>query len=89
MDSKQLPNDGSEMAGLTFGEAFVKCPKIVEFVRCLWVESGCEGIYLDFYQYCMGMLNNPMVLEEHKARCKKYVKSCKDVVTASYLKKYL
>ena len=74
MDSTKFPINSGEMASLTFIQAFEQKPKIVEFVRKLWVESACSGIYLDFFQYCRGMLKNPMVCAEHEQRCFKYVK---------------
>jgi hypothetical protein len=88
MDSTKFPKSvGDELGGLTFAEAFEWRPKIVEFVRCLWVESSCSGIFLDFYKYCIAMLNNPQVLAEHEERCRKFVLNRKSDI-ASYMKKY-
>jgi hypothetical protein len=89
MDSCKFPDDlESELGGLTFGQAFAKCPKIVEFVRVLWLEENCSGIYLDFYKYCKGMLKNPMVCAEHETRCYDYVKKDSNKPTANYMVKY-
>ena len=88
MDSIQFPPDlGNEMSGLTFLEVFEKHPKIVEFVRKLWIERSCSGIFLDFFKYVRMMLQNSIVLEEHETRCKQYVKSTAKV--PQYMMEYL
>ena len=88
MDSTKFPDMcGDELGGLTFAEAFELRPKIVEFIKCMWIESSCSGIFLEFYKYCIGMLNNPAVVEEHEWRCRKFVANKKTDI-ATYMKKY-
>jgi hypothetical protein len=88
MDSTKFPDSvGGDLGGLTFEQAFERRPKIVEFVRSMWVESSCSGMFLDFYKYCIGMLNNPFVVEEHEERCRVFVTNKKTDI-ASYMQKY-
>jgi len=44
-------------------------------------------MFLDFYKYCIGMLNNPFVVEEHEERCRVFVTNKKTDI-ASYMQKY-
>ena len=88
MDSIQFPPDlGNEMSELTFREVFERHPKIIEFVRKLWIESSCTGIFLDFFKYVRLMLRNSIVLQEHEDRCREYVKTAKNV--PQYMMEYL
>ncbi len=89
MDDKKFPDSVGELGGLSFSYIFENKPKIVEFLRRLWIEAQCTGIYLDFYKYTMGMLNCPFLLQEHEERCKKFVKGLDDDKVPDYMKSYL
>ena len=46
----KFPAEVGELGGLTFEEAFRKCPKIIEFVHSLWTDS-CTGLFKEFREY--------------------------------------
>jgi hypothetical protein len=87
MDSTRFPIEmAGELGGHSFLELFEKKPKIIEFVRKLWIEEKCSGMFLDFMKYCKMMLNNPIVKAEHEQRCYKYVTDLKSI--PDYMKDY-
>ena len=84
----RVPAEVGELGGLTFEEAFVRCPKIIEFVHSLWTDQ-CTGIFKDFREYVNTTLDNPVKMSEHKRRCRKYVKGLvAGTELAPYLVKY-
>jgi hypothetical protein len=90
MDATEFPEGaGPELAGLTFIQVFEQKPKVVEFLRKLWIERCCTGIFLDFFKFVKGMLNCPFVMTEHEERCKEYVKTIENDKVPTYMKDYL
>ena len=69
-------NFGTDLAGLTFCEVFEMHPKWIECVRETWT-SNCTGLFLEFLQYVRLRLVDPISVDQHEDRCRKYVKKCK------------
>ena len=81
----RFPAEVGELGGLTFEEAFVRCPKIIEFVHSLWTDQ-CTGIFKDFRDFVKNALSDSAKLKAHKQRCRSYVKG---LVTGTELAPYL
>ena len=79
-------NFGTDLAGLTFDEAFELHPKWIECVRETWT-SNCTGLFLEFLEYVRLRLVDPISVDQHEDRCRKYVKKCKKNLP-DYLLKY-
>ena len=82
----KFPVEMGDIGGKTFDQVFDTQPKIIEQIRSRWIESGCTGLFLDFFKYVTMRLQNPLDLEAHEDRCVAYVKTLEK--TPSYLIKY-
>ena len=90
MDSTKFPiNIGMDLSGKQFLDVLEKNPKITEFVRELWIESKCSGVFLEFLKYVQSKFKNPLTLHLHKQRCYKLVKTMDVDKIPCYLRKYI
>jgi hypothetical protein len=80
-------NFGTDLAGLSFNEIFDQQPKWVEYVSELWTDN-CTGLFLDFRNYIILRLKDPISRSEHEQRCHEYVKTMKIRQLPEYLVKY-
>ena len=83
-----FPKNFGELACKTFEEVFESNPKWIEYVLECWTDN-CTGLFLEFQQFIKKKIEDKTKLQEHRNRCKAYVKKQKKEDLPDYLWKYL